>query len=250
MPALEAKRTLVKSPPEIWAEVSDAGALARHLGEFGEIRITRTQPESVVEWEGDLASGCVRLEASGWGTKVTLTAEPVVAEPEPAPEPEPQPEPEPAGPTGQGILVEPLPAAQRRGRGARPGARARARPGARAGAADRARAGPGGPHRRARHPRRRAPPPVLAAVDSFGVSNANERRILTAPAPVARAAARVAALPEQRWILTQPRDVRRSYAEEVLGHPDEPLRQQIWMLRQTKAVRESYIADVLEAPRG
>ena len=75
MPSLEAKRTLVKSPPELWAEVSDAGALARHLGEFGEIRITRTQPESVVEWEGDLASGCVRLEPSGWGTKVTLTAE-------------------------------------------------------------------------------------------------------------------------------------------------------------------------------
>ena len=75
MPSLEAKRTLVKSPPEIWAEVSDAGTLARHLGEFGEIRITRTQPESVVEWEGDLASGCVRLEPSGWGTKVTLTAE-------------------------------------------------------------------------------------------------------------------------------------------------------------------------------
>jgi hypothetical protein len=91
MPSLEAKRTLVKSPPEIWAEVSDAGALARHLGEFGEIRITRTQPESVVEWEGDLASGCVRLEPSGWGTKVTLTAH--AAEP---PEPEPTPEPEPA----------------------------------------------------------------------------------------------------------------------------------------------------------
>ena len=88
MPSLEAKRTLVKSPPEIWAEVSDAGSLARHLGEFGEIRITRTQPESVVEWEGDLASGCVRLEPSGWGTKVTLTAE----APDP-PEPEPEPEP-------------------------------------------------------------------------------------------------------------------------------------------------------------
>jgi hypothetical protein len=95
MPALEAKRTLVKSPPEIWAEVSDAGALARHLGEFGEIRITRTQPESVVEWEGDLASGCVRLEASGWGTKVTLTAEPVAADPEPEPDPPPEPAPEP-----------------------------------------------------------------------------------------------------------------------------------------------------------
>jgi hypothetical protein len=75
MPSLEAKRTLVKSPPEIWAEVSDAGALARHLGEFGEIRITRTQPESLVEWEGEKASGCVRLEPSGWGTKVTLTAD-------------------------------------------------------------------------------------------------------------------------------------------------------------------------------
>jgi hypothetical protein len=90
MPSLEAKRTLVKSPPEIWAEVSDAGALARHLGEFGEIRITRTQPESVVEWEGDLASGCVRIEPSGWGTKVTLTADAAEA-PAPAPIPEPEP---------------------------------------------------------------------------------------------------------------------------------------------------------------
>src|SRR3954467_6518873 len=82
MPPVEAKRTLVKSPPELWAELSDAGALARHLGEFGEIRITRTQPESVVEWEGDLASGSVQIEASGWGTKVTLTAEPALAAPQ------------------------------------------------------------------------------------------------------------------------------------------------------------------------
>jgi hypothetical protein len=90
MPPVEAKRTLVKSPPELWAELSDAAALARHLGEFGEIRITRTQPESVVEWEGDLASGSVQIEASGWGTKVTLTAEP---QQPPAPEPPPPPEP-------------------------------------------------------------------------------------------------------------------------------------------------------------
>ena len=95
MPSLEAKRTLVKSPPEIWAEVSDAGALARHLGEFGEIRITRTQPESVVEWEGDLASGCVRIEPSGWGTRVTLTAEAADA-PDPAPQPAQEPEPRPS----------------------------------------------------------------------------------------------------------------------------------------------------------
>jgi hypothetical protein len=87
---MEAKRTLVKSPPELWAELSDMAALARHLGEFGEIRITRTEPEKVVEWEGDLASGSVRLEPSGWGTKVTLTALPVVIDPPP---PEPAPEP-------------------------------------------------------------------------------------------------------------------------------------------------------------
>jgi hypothetical protein len=80
---MEAKRTLVKSPPELWAELSDMSALARHLGEFGEIRITRTEPESVVEWEGDLASGSVRLEPSGWGTKVTLTALPVMGDPPP-----------------------------------------------------------------------------------------------------------------------------------------------------------------------
>ena len=74
--------------------------------------------------------------------------------------------------------------------------------------------------------------------------------MLTSPGPVARAAARVAALPEQRWILTQPREVRRSYAEHVLGRPDEVLQQQIWMLRQPKAVRESYIHDVLLAEGG
>ena len=101
MTLLEAKRTLVKSPPELWAEVSDAGALARHLGEFGEIRITRVQPETVVEWEGDLASGSVQLEPSGWGTKVTLTAEPAAEEPPPAPAP-PQVDP-PAAPEPKGF---------------------------------------------------------------------------------------------------------------------------------------------------
>ena len=77
------------------------------------------------------------------------------------------------------------------------------------------------------------------------MSTATERRILTAPAAVARAAARMAALPEQRWILMQPREVRISFAEEVLGREDAELRQQVWMLRQPKDVRESFIADVL-----
>jgi hypothetical protein len=99
----EASRTLVKSPPELWAECSDAQSLARHLSGpfFGEIRITRLEPETTVAWEGENASGSVRLEPSGWGTRVTLTvasSEPATADPEPA-EPEPEPaDPRPAEP--------------------------------------------------------------------------------------------------------------------------------------------------------
>ncbi len=70
----EVSRTLLKSPPELWAECSDAQSLARHLGEFGEIHITRLEPEETVAWEGALASGTVRLEPSGWGTRVVLAA--------------------------------------------------------------------------------------------------------------------------------------------------------------------------------
>jgi len=109
-----AQRTLVKSPPELWAELSDAAALAKHLGEFGEIRITRLEPETVVAWEGDRANGTVSLEPAGWGTKVTITASPVAApEPEPSiaiPDPAP-PEPpaardEPAQTAPAAITVE------------------------------------------------------------------------------------------------------------------------------------------------
>jgi hypothetical protein len=70
----QASRTLLKSPPELWAECSDAQSLARHLDDFGEITITRLEPEQAVAWEGERISGTVKLEASGWGTKVTLTA--------------------------------------------------------------------------------------------------------------------------------------------------------------------------------
>ena len=70
----EVQRTLVKSPPELWAELSDPAALARHLGALGEIRITRVEPESRVEWEAGEIRGTVAIKASGWGTKVTLSA--------------------------------------------------------------------------------------------------------------------------------------------------------------------------------
>jgi hypothetical protein len=74
MEELQASRTLVKSPPELWAECSDAASLSRHLDRFGEIRITRLEPETAVAWEGERARGTVRIEPAGWGTKVILTA--------------------------------------------------------------------------------------------------------------------------------------------------------------------------------
>jgi hypothetical protein len=97
MPDLEAKRTLVKSPPELWEELSEVERLAGHLGAFGEIKITRLEPERTVAWQGEHASGTVSIEPSGWGTRVTLVAA-LAEEPEAAPEPvEPEPEPvEPA----------------------------------------------------------------------------------------------------------------------------------------------------------
>ncbi len=101
----EASRTLVKSPPELWAECSDASSLARHLGQFGDIRITRLEPETAVAWEGEDVSGTVRLEPSGWGTRVILTvqrpeapAAKLVPVPDLEPEPELPPEPEPPAP--------------------------------------------------------------------------------------------------------------------------------------------------------
>ena len=76
MSELEAVRRLVKSPPELWAQCSDPLLLAKHLSGFGEITITRLEPESTVAWEGESACGTVELEVSGWGTRVRLTAEP------------------------------------------------------------------------------------------------------------------------------------------------------------------------------
>ena len=132
----EVQRTLVKSPPELWAELGDPASLARHLGELGEIRITRIEPEQAVEWEAQDTSGTVLIKPSAWGTKVTLTATretpsaatPLAAHPptqadhtaepeaaveiesEPAvevePDPTPQPEPAPA------VEVEPEPTPQ------------------------------------------------------------------------------------------------------------------------------------------
>jgi hypothetical protein len=93
----EVRRTLVKSPPELWTELSDPTTLGRHLGELGAIRIVGTEPERVVVWEaaasdGAGTSGRVEIEPSGWGTRVTLSASRAIVAPEPRSVAEPEPE--------------------------------------------------------------------------------------------------------------------------------------------------------------
>ena len=110
-----AQRRLVKSPPELWSEISNEANLGRHLAEFGEIRITRADAETTVAWEGDRASGTVELTPAGWGTKVVLTATAVVEEAAAAPVAA-QPEPAPvAAATAPQRAARPAPVRARRG---------------------------------------------------------------------------------------------------------------------------------------
>lgn len=77
-----------------------------------------------------------------------------------------------------------------------------------------------------------------------------QRSVLMAPAAIARAAATQVKLPEEAWMLRQPRRVRASYVREVLDRGGEERLAQIWILRQPEAVRESYISEVLESGDG
>jgi len=57
---LEVQRTLVKSPPELWSELNDVATLARALDEqFGAVEITRSSPETRLEWRSREAEGTV-----------------------------------------------------------------------------------------------------------------------------------------------------------------------------------------------
>lgn len=73
-----------------------------------------------------------------------------------------------------------------------------------------------------------------------------QKAVLLAPDAVARAAARTVDEAEERWMLTQPRAVRRSYVDDVLGS-DHPHAEEIWMLRQPDDVRLSYVREVLDS---
>jgi hypothetical protein len=71
MATIEVSRTLVKSPPELWAELE--GDCLRQV--VGEVTVQPTEPERALAWEANGATGTAVLEPAGWGTKVTLTAE-------------------------------------------------------------------------------------------------------------------------------------------------------------------------------
>lgn len=62
---------VVKSPPEVWAELRGDWLSTA----VGEVTVTVSEPERLLAWRTDEASGSAELEPSSWGTKVTLTAD-------------------------------------------------------------------------------------------------------------------------------------------------------------------------------
>jgi hypothetical protein len=71
MATVEVARTLMKSPPELWAELEGD----RLADAVGEVTVRPTEHERELAWEAQGARGTARLDPSSWGTKVTLTAE-------------------------------------------------------------------------------------------------------------------------------------------------------------------------------
>lgn len=70
MASVEVSRTLVKSPPELWAELRGE----RLCDAVGAVSVRPTEPEKELAWEAEGLCGTAVIEPSGWGTKVTLTA--------------------------------------------------------------------------------------------------------------------------------------------------------------------------------
>jgi hypothetical protein len=73
------------------------------------------------------------------------------------------------------------------------------------------------------------------------------RAVLLAPDAVARAAASLDTDSQRRWLLRRPRDVRRSFAEEVIDAGGTKRLQERWLLLQDEETRESFVAEVIDA---
>jgi hypothetical protein len=72
MPIVALERRLVKSPPEVWDELSCEAKLSRWLGE---VRVRTVASPHLIEWEAPGTRGVIKLEALGWGTKVLVQVE-------------------------------------------------------------------------------------------------------------------------------------------------------------------------------
>jgi hypothetical protein len=70
------------------------------------------------------------------------------------------------------------------------------------------------------------------------------RAVLTGPDFIARQVAGRQKDAQTRWLLRRPRDVRRSFLEEVI---DAGASAERWMLLQDEETRRSYVAEVLDA---
>jgi hypothetical protein len=71
MTTIEVSRTLVKSAPELWAQVCAQEFLAK----AGGTRITHSESERLLGWEARGSRTTCTLEPTSWGTKVTFIAE-------------------------------------------------------------------------------------------------------------------------------------------------------------------------------
>ena len=71
MAKFKVSRTLVKSPPELWPDITGA----RLTEAIGGAELEVAEEEQMVRWEAQGARGTASLEPSGWGTKVTLRGE-------------------------------------------------------------------------------------------------------------------------------------------------------------------------------
>ncbi len=77
MATVQVSRTLVKSSPELWVELEGD----RLADAVGDVEVEPIEPQRMLAWEANGASGTAVLEPAGWGTKVILTAH--VDEPRP-----------------------------------------------------------------------------------------------------------------------------------------------------------------------
>jgi hypothetical protein len=77
--AKKARRTLVKSPPEVWQLIDDEARVGPWLSELGavagEIEAIERQPEEIIVWRrGPAASLAFEISGKGWGTHVEIDA--------------------------------------------------------------------------------------------------------------------------------------------------------------------------------